>query len=127
LDEEEMNEYDAEMRELYGLEYLKLDEDARPSVVDDSTKQTIKRSHIASLRDFEVLRKLSIRTAVIIPPFENTSLIDLLPDSLEYLCFYGYRRGVHQPIDSAINELLDNASVKLPNLKEIKGVEETIP
>ena len=124
----EKQEYDTFMRDLYGIQYLNLDEEhARASVVDNLMKKTLKRSHIASLKDFQVLKYLSISTTLIISPYERASLIESLPDSLEYLCFYGYRRGAHDLIDNAIDDLLENASVKFPNLKEIHGVEEMVP
>lgn len=54
------------------------------------------------------------------PPFR---LLDALPPSLEYLCLYGYVKGEFPDVDEQMAELMENKAERLPNLREIRGVE----
>ncbi|KAI0505509.1 hypothetical protein F5B22DRAFT_639881 [Xylaria bambusicola] len=54
-------------------------------------------------------------------------LAEALPKSLEYLTIRGYTRGSVVQYDSQIDELLLTREVRLPLLKELHGINETIP
>ncbi len=57
------------------------------------------------------------------PPFR---LVDALPPSLEYLCLYGYVRGLSVDVDAQVDELMARRAARLPRLAEIRGVDETV-
>ncbi|KAF5688818.1 hypothetical protein FCIRC_1724 [Fusarium circinatum] len=103
------------------------------------------RPTIGSLHDFPHLTHLSIGIMSLLgeydwwkPPFRSKELpyrlekpaplrlVDMLPPSLEYLCLYGYTRGVNPDVDEHIDELLAKRDGKLPNLKVVKGIEERV-
>ncbi|KAH6689819.1 hypothetical protein F5X68DRAFT_131810 [Plectosphaerella plurivora] len=89
---------------------------------------------IGSLRDFEALTRLTIQPAKLIGGDEamwgtdlifafhgRPRLVDMLPPSLEYLCFYGYKRGKSAWLDEHVDELMMEKAEKLPKLREIVG------
>lgn len=93
------------------------------------------RGTIGSMHDFEALTHLSIGVGLLLgcpngrrelreAPFR---LIDALPKSLEYLLFRGYERGAEALYDSQIDEFLLLKEVRLPSLREVYGIDETIP
>ncbi len=57
------------------------------------------------------------------PPFR---LIDGLPEGLEVLRLYGYVSGRDVTVDGHIREFMRLKGERLPNLKVVEGVEETI-
>ncbi|KAJ5123937.1 uncharacterized protein N7515_007762 [Penicillium bovifimosum] len=101
------------------------------------------QSHYGTLKDFVALKRLSLGIDLLLyfakgisfdwtSPGEyfNAPLIDCLPDSLEYLCVRGYRKGVNRKHDKDMKKLLAHLKRKKSgssSLKEIKGIEETIP
>jgi hypothetical protein len=58
---------------------------------------------------------------------ETPMLVDCLPDSLEYLCIRGYEKGENEEFDRQVDALMAHYESGLSNLKEIKGIMETIP
>lgn len=94
---------------------------------------------IGSLNEFTALTHLSIRIGLLLG-YNDTGvslarnqtstthkLIDLLPPNLEFLCFYGYRKGERPEVDEQVQELRYNRVERFPNLSEIQGVDEHIP
>lgn len=96
-----------------------------------------------SLGDFSSLTHLSIGVAVFlclargtqsmdtedydkVTPFDRVVLADALPASLESLCLRGYKKGVRPDFDEAITRFLTEKDAKLPNLKNVTGIEECI-
>ncbi|TDZ37304.1 hypothetical protein C8035_v007051 [Colletotrichum spinosum] len=93
---------------------------------------------IGSLHDFHRLTHLSINLRALVGPVDSDDptgkltkppskrLIDALPSSLEYLCFYGYGKGTNDEVDELVDELLEKKSERLPKLLRVDGVDETI-
>ncbi|KAF4988775.1 hypothetical protein FGRMN_9569 [Fusarium graminum] len=96
-------------------------------------------STIGPFHDFPRLRHLSISVLTFfgpwneyVPPFHLSTpapfrLIDALPSSLEYLCIYGYTRGMSLDTDGHIDEFLAMKDKKLPRLKVVEGIENCVP
>lgn len=57
----------------------------------------------------------------------NVKLVDELPDNLESLCIRGYERGKFPSWDIEIDALMTAFNSGATNLKDIRGVDETIP
>jgi len=105
-----------------------------PHHIEDSREYGNK---IGSLRDYTTLTQLSISIRAILGEFIFNSvtlrnppafrLVDALPPNLEYLCLYGYEKGKSAEMDSHVMELLEGKGERLPKLKEIVGVDETVP
>ncbi|KAM5357308.1 hypothetical protein ACJZ2D_016394 [Fusarium nematophilum] len=53
-------------------------------------------------------------------------LIEILPPSLKHLCLYGYEKGESAYVDGEIEELLEKKAERLPDLKEVRGVDEMV-
>ncbi|KAI3318821.1 hypothetical protein HD806DRAFT_303628 [Xylariaceae sp. AK1471] len=91
---------------------------------------------IGSMHDFESLTHLSIGIGLLLggcswrvneseeAPFR---LVDALPKSLECLLIRGYERGKVTRYDGQIDEFLLSRRDRLPSLKELHGIDETIP
>ncbi|KAI0411848.1 hypothetical protein F5X98DRAFT_356306 [Xylaria grammica] len=91
---------------------------------------------IGSMHDFESLTHLSIGIGLLLggnpwhvdedqdAPFR---LAEALPKSLEYLLIRGYERGKVKRYDDQIDEFLLLKQDRLPLLKEVHGINETIP
>ncbi|KAI0476872.1 hypothetical protein F4859DRAFT_514204 [Xylaria cf. heliscus] len=91
---------------------------------------------IGSMHDFESLTHLSIGIGLLLggcswgvkeheeAPFR---LADALPKSLEYLLIRGYVRGKVARYDDQIDEFLRLRQDRLPSLRELHGIDETIP
>ncbi|RWA05050.1 hypothetical protein EKO27_g10055 [Xylaria grammica] len=73
---------------------------------------------IGSMHDFESLTHLSIGIM---------ALLGALPKSLEYLLIRGYERGKVKRYDDQIDEFLLVKQDRFPLLKEVHGINETIP
>ncbi|KAM0428904.1 hypothetical protein ACHAPT_006704 [Fusarium lateritium] len=95
---------------------------------------------LGSLADFHALTHLSINPGALLTPTERgvnylrplksrpaRHLIDLLPPNIEYLCLYGYVKGDTRLMDKQVSELMEKKGERLPKLKEVRGVEETVP
>ncbi|KAK6221241.1 hypothetical protein QIS74_04809 [Colletotrichum tabaci] len=97
---------------------------------------------IGSLHDFPALTRLSINIQALVgvgtpfgvrphapyklvqqPPFR---LIDALPPNLEFLCLYGYVKGYNEVVDDHVRELMERRGERLPNLKEVVGVDKEV-
>ncbi|KAF4997133.1 hypothetical protein FGRMN_4026 [Fusarium graminum] len=86
---------------------------------------------IGSLHDFNALTHLSIGLHALLgplyhfqePPFR---LIDALPPRLEYLCLYGYEKGLNKQVDDHVEEFMQHKERRLPRLVEIHGVDKTV-
>jgi hypothetical protein len=95
--------------------------------------------HGGSLKDFGSLKKLSlgfkfllyfargISASGTVEKSETPMLVDCLPDSLEYLCIRGYEKGENEEFDRQVDALMAHFTSGLSNLKEVKGIMETIP
>ncbi|KAK3627820.1 triosephosphate isomerase [Elasticomyces elasticus] len=113
-------------------EWFKLDEEAStgPLHVHDLPDTRVYDNTIGSLHDFAKLSELSIGVKLLLGPPESSTpfrLVDALPQSLEYLLIRGYTRGKVAKYDEAIDELIALRAERLPVLREIQGVEESIP
>ncbi|KAI1170548.1 hypothetical protein F4777DRAFT_568746 [Nemania sp. FL0916] len=86
---------------------------------------------IGSMHDFESLTHLSIGIGTLLGQYPDEEapfrLIDALPRSLEYLLIRGYERGAIARYDSQIDEFLLAKQDRLPLLKELHGIEKTVP
>ncbi|KAF5664708.1 hypothetical protein FHETE_6979 [Fusarium heterosporum] len=94
---------------------------------------------IGPFHDFPHLRHLSISILTFfgpwneyVPPFHLSTpapfrLIDALPSSLEYLCIYGYTRGMSPDVDGHIDEFLAKKDEKLPKLTVVEGIKNCVP
>ncbi|KAJ4328328.1 hypothetical protein N0V84_001199 [Fusarium piperis] len=95
---------------------------------------------LGSLADFHALKHLSINLGTLLTPTERgvnylrplkskpaRRLIDLLPPNIESLCLYGYVKGETRLMDKQVAELMEKKGERLPKLKEVRGVEETVP
>lgn len=97
---------------------------------------------IGSLHDFPALTRLSINIQALVgvgtpfgvrphapyklvqqPPFR---LVDALPPNLEFLCLYGYVQGFNEVVDDHVRELMERRGERLPNLKEVVGVDKEV-
>ncbi|KAJ5364792.1 uncharacterized protein N7496_010505 [Penicillium cataractarum] len=107
---------------------------------EEDEKQQFIRSfwgNSGSLKDFRALKRLSLGIGFLLyfakgfgetdEKREPLMLRDGLPKSLEYLCIRGYERGHCEKWDAQIDALMAFYKSGLSNIKEIKGVEETIP
>lgn len=134
FDEEEDGEpSDWELKQ-FGAEYLRMDRDlaaATPSNDDDAAPPVAAYGHtIGSLRDFPVLKHLSISIRTLLgnktlTPTSGAFLADMLPPSLESLTLYGYVRGEDEALDAHVDDLMSRKGEVLGALVEVKGVEET--
>lgn len=123
-DEDELSEYFAN-QESFGF----------------SLKQFVEQT--GSLRDFTALTHLSIGVRIFfclargsqsmdmedfnnITPFDQVVLAEALPPNLESLCLRGYKKGAREDFDNALAQFMTEKDEKLPNLKEITGIEECI-
>ncbi|KAI0109623.1 hypothetical protein GGR51DRAFT_101705 [Nemania sp. FL0031] len=106
----------------------------KPSTTVPNTREYGKT--IGSMHDFESLTHLSIGIGLLLGPRkyraeENEEapfrLAEALPNSLEYLMIRGYKRGTVPSYDSQIDEFLLTKQERLPSLKELHGIDETIP
>ncbi|KAI8624556.1 hypothetical protein F5Y19DRAFT_490937 [Xylariaceae sp. FL1651] len=91
---------------------------------------------IGSMHDFELLTHLSIGIGFLLgcwpmhvneceeAPFRPA---DALPKSLDYLLIRGYVRGISAQYDKQIDEFLLAWRDRLPLLKELHGIDTTIP
>lgn len=95
---------------------------------------------LGSLHDFKAMTHLSIGMKALLgrnvmleyaPPFHLIEqppfrLIDALPPNLEYLCLYGYTKGAKEEIDSHVEEFMEKKAERLPLLKQVRGIDETV-
>jgi hypothetical protein len=91
----------------------------------------------ASLKDFVLLKELSIGIGLLLyfaqgvgiddAKRANVRLVDCLPDSLEYLSIRGYEKGANEAHDKQVAALMARFDSGSLRLKQIKGVDETIP
>ncbi|KAH7001145.1 hypothetical protein EDB80DRAFT_85272 [Ilyonectria destructans] len=95
---------------------------------------------LGSLHDFKAMTHLSIGVKALLgrnvmleytPPFHLIEqppfrLIDALPPNLEYLCLYGYTKGINEEIDNHVEEFMEKKAERLPLLKEVRGIDETV-
>lgn len=96
-----------------------------------------------SLRDFSALTQLNMGIAVLlclargtgsmdvkdpdlVKPFAEVVLADSLPPTLESLTIIGYEKGIREDFDKVIEQFMIDKDAKLPNLKQITGIEEMI-
>ncbi|RSL81456.1 hypothetical protein CEP51_005814 [Fusarium floridanum] len=95
---------------------------------------------LGSLADYHALKHLSINPGTLLTPTERginylrplkskpaRRLINLLPPNIESLCLYGYVKGESRLMDKQVKELMEKKGERLPKLKEVRGVEETVP
>ncbi|CAH0054644.1 unnamed protein product [Clonostachys solani] len=126
-------------KRVYGDEYFQLDADISSGPVQVLEPNGDKHgTTIGSFHDFYALKRLSISIKAILgytdpsePPYElyrppPSHLIDILPPSLEYLCIYGYILGANPYFDYQIEEFMKHRAKRLPNLKEVWGVDVTV-
>jgi hypothetical protein len=125
----------------YGRDRIAADKaiSIKPKITEEDAKE--QGQTVVSFHDYPRLTHLSIGTVALLgdcdddsgePPFKLAKpapfrLVEYLPPSLEYLCIYGYVRGVNPDVDEHVDEFLDKKSEKLPKLKVVKGVEELVP
>ena len=88
------------------------------------------------LKSFPALKRLSLgvnllmyyaRGAVEGYADKEVNLVDCLPESLEYLCIRGYKRGRNPDVDAQVDRMLAAKETGALNLKEIEGIEKCIP
>lgn len=129
---------DVEEDEYSALDEADSDGPLRPT---DVKKPQDHDGTILVVRGYSALKKLSVNVEVIVgptkqefidkdtpiqiklarqPPFR---LIDALPQSLEYLCLYGYEKGAVPDLDEHVAELMAKKDERLPKLREIRGVD----
>ncbi|KAJ5123642.1 hypothetical protein N7448_009739 [Penicillium atrosanguineum] len=94
--------------------------------------------HGESLKEFVGLKRLSVGIEFLLylakgvsgesdEQREMVTLAEYLPDSLEYLCVRGYQRGVDNEHDEQMKALMAFFKTESSNLKEVVGIEESIP
>lgn len=115
-----------------------------PGPGDESQSEEIKDygDTVGSLQNFSQLTHLSIGIELLLGPPPKPGhphpaladprdapfrLIDALPPSLGYLLIRGYTKGKVARYDSHIEELMSLYHERLPNLREIYGVDSCIP
>lgn len=126
-------------KSVYGDEYFQMDADISSGPVKVlKPNEDRPGTTIGSFHNFYSLTHLSISIKAILgytdpwePPYElyrppPSHLIDVLPLSLEYLCIYGYILGANPYFDYQIDELMKHRAKRLPNLKEVLGVDVTV-
>ncbi|CAG9981927.1 unnamed protein product [Clonostachys byssicola] len=126
-------------KSVYGDEYFQMDADISSGPVQVlKPKSDRPGTTIGSFHAFYALTHLSISIKAILgytdpwePPYElyrlpPSHLIDILPPSLEYLCIYGYILGANPYFDYQIDEFMKHRAKRLPNLKEVWGVDVTV-
>lgn len=88
------------------------------------------------LRNFTALRRLSIGVQCLFQmahgiaagSHSTSTLADVLPPNLEYLCIRGYQPGIHTVQDVHIRDMFQKfVAGQLGSLKEIYGLNEYIP
>ncbi|KAJ5701387.1 hypothetical protein N7488_008935 [Penicillium malachiteum] len=107
---------------------------------EEDEKQQFLRSlwgNSGSLKDFRALKRLSIGIGSLLyyargiggtdEQMEPVMLPDALPENLEYLCIRGYEKGQCEKWDTQIDALMTFYKSGLSNIKDITGVEGTIP
>lgn len=112
------------------------DEDNAGGAIQGVTSGNFGRS-IGSLLEFTALKRLSIGINLLLgisfdydtydyapPPFR---LIDTLPPNLEYLCIRGYYIGADEIHTDQVSEFMQHRARRLPQLREVAGVERFIP
>ncbi|KAI1133495.1 hypothetical protein F5Y10DRAFT_69 [Nemania abortiva] len=108
----------------------------RPSATAQAGNTREYGNTIVSMHDFESLTHLSIGIGLLLGPrafnADETKeapfrLAEALPKSLEYLLIRGYERGKVPKYDAQIDELLRSRQDRLPSLRELHGIDETIP
>ncbi|KAJ5151683.1 hypothetical protein N7492_009978 [Penicillium capsulatum] len=90
-----------------------------------------------SLKDFSALKILRLGIRMLLyfargvgPVSEEQrdfQLVDCLPENLEYLCILGYDKGQSRERDMHIENLMSRFKSGNTRLKEVYGVDETIP
>jgi hypothetical protein len=112
-------------------DYWKMDEaeSKGPIWTKDLPDTRVYGTTMGSLQDFTALTHLTIGVKLLLgvegpAPFR---LVDALPPSLKFLCIRGYKAGENPAFASQIQELMEKKAEKLPNLKEVEGVESEIP
>jgi hypothetical protein len=91
-----------------------------------------------SLKEFVSLKRLSLGVNFLLyfaqgvsvsfdHPREGLNVATCLPNSLEYLCVRGYEKGENKEHDEQMNALMAFYKSGQSQLKELKGIEETIP
>ncbi|CAG7917776.1 unnamed protein product [Penicillium olsonii] len=91
-----------------------------------------------SLKDFESLKRLSLGVkflayfakGVSAPSGEmrkKAIVADCLPNTLEYLCVRGYEKGASEEDDEQMDALMTFYKSGQSSLKELLGIEETVP
>lgn len=140
-DEEDNAERDKDLAEMCEKnEYFRLDRETslNPLWTQDPPDTRSYGHTIGSLHDFKAMTHLSIGMKALMGPVSGwqapfrlaeqppARLIDALPRSLEYLCFYGYTKGSNEDIDGQVQELMEKRAERLPLLKEVRGVDEMV-
>jgi hypothetical protein len=134
----EYHEYDPEDREQfdsYGSPF-------EPGIDDEECKFLKSNwEKNGSLREFVSLKRLSLGVEFLLHFAQGTlefptdskdivTVADCLPDSLEYLCVRGYEKGAGERgkfLDEQMNALMAFYKSGKSQLKELKGIEETVP
>ena len=84
---------------------------------------------MGSLDDFSALRHIRIGVKVLLGPDDKPApfrLFEALPRNLESLLLRGYKKGKNREHDGQIDEFLRHVG-EFPLLKNINGIEETVP
>jgi hypothetical protein len=125
----------------YGRDRIAADKaiSVKPEIKEEDAKEHGRT--VVSFHDYPRLTHLSIGMIALLgdwddyrdePPFKLVKpapfrFVECLPSILEYLCIYGYVRGVNPDVDEHVDEFLAKRSEKLPKLKAVKGIEELVP
>ncbi|CAG8247981.1 hypothetical protein PENNAL_c0009G05047 [Penicillium nalgiovense] len=117
-----------------------IDQRALESDNDDDDEHQMLRSfssNSGSLKEFRALRRLSVGIGFLVyfvmgvrennEPRQPFLLPETLPESLEYLCIRGYEKGKCKLWDTHIDALVTSFVSGSSGIKEITGIEETIP
>ncbi|CAP97626.1 Pc22g03380 [Penicillium rubens Wisconsin 54-1255] len=106
---------------------------------DNDERQMIRHlsSNSGSLKEFRSLKRLSVGIGFLVyfamgvrgndEPRQPCLLPEALPESLEYLCIRGYEKGKCKKWDTHIDALVASFVLGSSGIKEITGIEETIP
>ncbi|KAJ5809206.1 uncharacterized protein N7503_001424 [Penicillium pulvis] len=112
---------------------------AHESDIEDDERQMLQSlsSNSGSLKEFRALKRLSVGIGFLVyfamgvrennEPTQPFLLPEALPESLEYLCIRGYEKGKCKKWDAHIDALVASFVSGSSGIKEITGIEVTIP
>ncbi|KAI1356184.1 hypothetical protein F5Y01DRAFT_268809 [Xylaria sp. FL0043] len=131
-DDEDDDEYDSEEEDKDEWYERDMEISTAPAQAENTREYG---GTIGSMHDFESLTHLSIGIKVLLggsSPDSNVAdapfrLAEALPKSLEYLLIRGYERGKVAQYDAKIDEFLASKQDHFPVLKEVHGIDKTIP